>query len=146
MYNTTPFINLAIFPGALLMSVGVIALSVILVGKKPSDKKARRGAVVLAGLLLVLSVGHTAFFGYKAIRPDVAVYEGRFSRCYDTNTSILRVWRQEYMFDDQVAFINYTGSLDRIYPEGLVEGQKYRITYDKQTEIILEIKALTDQS
>ncbi len=132
-----------------MLALALIMLTVYIIRRiqaKKKHKKTKKGEWISVIFVLVASLSLTGVDVFTVCYPTVETCSGYFVEEYRDPRSRVPL-NKEYVFDlkdgglKQVFYLDLT-SKKKIFPEDFVEGEYYRITYEKRTKVILQVEKL----
>ena len=139
MYNTIGIVY-KIFPIGFIMLL--ISFFVLLTSKFWNPKLKNKKLIISSIIAILISVVYIVFYVFILFNPTVEIIEGELSSKYSAGRG-RGPFTWKYSFDtgndkDIVVYID-SFSRKKMLPDGLNEGDTYRVTYEKYTNIILSV-------
>ena len=121
-------------------SICIIAI-VVLVISKIWDPQKRDKKGVLAGLIsLLVGVAYTVYFLLILVNPHIESFTGTLEKCYRKSRQSPSTYQYIFSEDNERVFLYLDrASMQKIYPEGLIEGCRYEVHYVDQWDTIVGI-------
>lgn len=142
MYNTSGLLYRAFSIGVIMLIIGV---ALLLSSKfwKPQSRKF--SSAIIAICITLYAILYISVFSFKAINPVIAFYEGSFVREYRDSSK--GPFTYSFVFDDGVGADKRlrldSFSKKDIFPDDFIEGEMYKIIYEKDTGIILHVEQIS---
>lgn len=145
MINTSGIVYRIISIGCPVLLIGIICL---ITSKFWIPNKRKISSLIISICILLFAISYIIVFTYKSIAPSTITCEGIFIREY-TNSSQAPFTRS-YIFDvgspqNKRVFLD-SFSKKKIYPYDFQKGGIYKITFEEDTGIILQIVKTGDGS
>lgn len=134
-----------------IFAVGVIfllfAVLLFCIRKYSNSKKVQKTEAIIALVIAVYSLFYIGFYTYKAFSPDVQYHDGYISREYRASSVAPPLpFTMAYVFTDsdnlKPTFYLDSFSRKEICPQGFDKDVKYRVYYEKDTNIILAVEVI----
>ena len=142
MYNISGLVYRILSVGCPMLIIGVIWL---ITSKFWLPTKRKLPSLIIAICILIFSVSYVLVYTYKTVTPSIATCQGTFIREYTDSGQA--PFTRTYVFDvgssqDKRVFLD-SFSKKKLYPYDLQEQCMYKITFEKDTGIILHIEKIS---
>lgn len=142
MINTSGIVYRIISIGCPALLIGIICL---ITSNFWVPNKRKIFSLIIAICILLFAISYIIFFTYKSITPSATTCEGVFIREYTDSSQA--PFTRTYIFDDGSSknkrFFLDSFSKKKIHPDDFQEGCIYKITFDEDTWIILQIERVS---
>ena len=132
-----------------IWTIGVIifvgGIASLLLSRFWDSQKIVKKELITAIILILVSVGYSMYFVYKTYEPKIEVCEGTLVRekSYHRSAPL----SSGYTFKDESGKktwcrIDAISRRTSVWPEGFKMGEKYRVYYETDTDIIVKVEKI----
>ena len=142
MYSVSGLVYRILTVGCLMLIIGIICL---ITSKFWMPTKRKIPFLMIAICILIFSVSYISVYIYKTVNPSIATCEGTFIREYTDSSQA--PFSHSYIFDvgqseDKRVYLD-SFSKKRIFSEDFQKGDMYKITFEKDTWVILHVEKIS---
>lgn len=144
-YNIDGILYRVYATGGICLILGIVCL---ILSKNRKQSKRIKVDFIIAVMMIIFAFAYIGSHIYMSINPSILMNEGYFVEVYRDSTAAPPLpFTYKYRFTsssnkNRVFYLDSFSKKD-IYPEDFLEGEKYRIFYEKNTNIILKVEEIS---
>ena len=142
MYSTSGLVYRIMTIGLVMLLIGIVCL---LLSKFWNSQSRKNLFLIIAVFLVVFAILYIGFFSFKVLNPSVSTCEGAFVREYADSSQA--PFTRSYVFDigtsKDIRLHLDSFSKKNIFPDEFIKDAVYKITFEKDTGIILHVEVIS---